>query len=149
MRAAPRAAAKCTGPSLAIIRVADDRCLRMTRVFTDSTPPTHDEILNLIYFFVSEPELSCANDSRRLAGIAGAYNRSRDCRIAQRPGNRDLARRAAVTFPNLPQVFYQGQISRELWLVEIWTPAAPVVLGKLAARSRVMAPVSRPDAMGE
>src|ERR1035441_5106556 len=69
--------------------------------------------------------------------------------MAQRPRNGHFARRAAVPLADGAQQFGQLQIAGEPRLLEMRRAAAPIVAGMAATRSRVMAPDSRPDFIGE
>ena len=50
---------------------------------------------------------------------------------------------------DLLQARDEGQVARELWLLEALVVLAPVVVGQRRDRSAVIAPLSSPEAIGE
>ena len=84
-----------------------------------------------------------------LVGPSEADDRPIHCWIVQSPGGCDRARCGVMSGGDRMEPLDQGEVARQLRLGEARVVFAPVILGKFAICSRVMAPVSRPEAIGE
>ncbi len=97
----------------------------------------------------SQLDLAGAHDAFGLLGVAGSDDCPSDGGKAQGPGDGDGAGRGVVASGDFFQTLDQGKIFGELGLAKFGIVPAPVVFRKIRARSRVMAPVSKPEAIGE
>ena len=86
-----------------------------------------DERLDLADLTLAESEITRADDPVDLAAVAAAHDLAGDCRVAQRPGDCNLAGGEAVSFTDCSQGIGQGQVARKSRFTVLGVAAPPVV----------------------
>ena len=103
---------------------------------------------HLCHLFVRESKLDRADILFDLLFVAGANDCSGHGNFAE--STQSLHDRADNRIPHLPlETFYQREIFRQLWFNKLHVAAPPIAVGEFWCSSRVIAPVSKPDAIGE
>ena len=94
-------------------------------------------------------KISRADDSFDLPGVARADDRAGDRGIAQRPGDRDLPGRTSMAFADFRSRSTRARFFESFGSWNSRSRLRQSLSGRLAARSRVIAPVNKPEAIGE
>jgi hypothetical protein len=94
-------------------------------------------------------DLGGTGNPAHLFGAPDTDDRTGHRWIPQGPGNGNLSRCCVITVADSAKRLDQPQITGEQRLLEIRADLPPIVFRMDAIRSRVIAPLSIPEAMGE
>ena len=147
-----RGSSACGRAEVTAIIKASDVILatgRLSRGSALARPGLAHGLLDLLQHVVGERLRPRGQPAVHLIGAARAHDRRGDRLLGERPADGQDGQGGARAVGHALQALDQLEVAPELGLLEARRSAAPVVSGSLSTRSRLKAPVSRPEAMGE
>src|SRR5580698_10392610 len=98
---------------------------------TDPGTGLADSTRNLVEIRASECEIGCVNPAIDLLGRTRADDSGCHARPAEGPRDCDRRNRRPMSLRDGLQSITQGEVALQVWRVELWSAASPVVLRHL------------------